>query len=341
MAEKESLRQQLSAAHTANNQHRHQHQQQQQQQQQHMAGAGVILDQNGNLVPSNISRSAKRKRRRKRNKHKNLASASSSSANDSLEINHQSSKNDINEEAVVNSSNEIGMGKDHFDDNMSTISTATIDTCTTIDTDIDIHAYGIRSHSKLSRRNSSNEQMEKRQRILFGHSRHSLDDEPFPIEDPVVEDEDNDWKTEKVEEVVDEDDDNDNDNDGDGDEDEDEDGPTTIIDNNHHHPQLINQLTPHYSSLSDEISEWASSQKMNGLFHPKTSSPLSGIEDRPFNSTIESILNTIKNNLYSNMINWNKNSINGNSNNISSSSFDTRTYEKDIEHQFQLVFNFI
>ncbi|KAI2798542.1 hypothetical protein BLOT_012824 [Blomia tropicalis] len=36
------------------------------------------------------------------------------------------------------------------------------------------------------------------------------------------------------------------------------------------------------------------------------------------------------------MINWNKNSINGNSNNISSSSFDTRTYEKDIEHQFQL-----
>ncbi|KAI2798541.1 hypothetical protein BLOT_012823, partial [Blomia tropicalis] len=133
LAEKESLRQQLSAAHTANNQHRHQHQQQQQQQQQHMAGAGVILDQNGNLVPSNISRSAKRKRRRKRNKHKNLASASSSSANDSLEINHQSSKNDINEEAVVNSSNEIGMGKDHFDDNMSTISTATIDTCTTID----------------------------------------------------------------------------------------------------------------------------------------------------------------------------------------------------------------
>lgn len=148
---------------------------------------------------------------------------------------------------------------DHFDDSMSTVSTTTIDTCTTVDTS-DFSDVHMRPHSRLSR---SNSQVEKRQRLLFRNSRHSLDDEPLPLEDTEIFEEQ--WEEHQEEmqnrvllnpvdvpEECEEEDDDDEDDELEGEEgleeDEVDEEPTT----------LVETTVPHFSSLSEEISEWAS-----------------------------------------------------------------------------------
>jgi len=119
----------------------------------------IVLDANGNPVHS--SHRNKRKRRRKKKKKKTISVSDA--------VDRSDGSKDV-----------IGTGMDHFDDAMSVVSTTTIDTCTTVDTS-DFSDVHLRPNSRLSR---SNSQVEKRQRILFRNSRHSLDDEPLPLEDP-------------------------------------------------------------------------------------------------------------------------------------------------------------
>jgi len=101
--------------------------------------------------------------------------------------------------------------------------------------------------------------VEKRQRILFQrNSRHSLDDEPLPVEEPEVvinvESSELDWNSvlddeETKEEVYHEEEEEEEEEDDDEDEDEDDDPRTLILHDSANSRQ--------FSSLSDEISEWA------------------------------------------------------------------------------------
>ena len=307
LAEKDTLRQQVSRQNSLIlNQH-----------QQHSPGIlrsapPPMLDANGNLVLSEQQTASatssvrnKRKRRRKKKKKKSSSLAAATTITDNT-----TSETSTKAEAGDGGTSKAGTSECHFDDNMSTVSSTTIDTCTTADTDFGDHQLhlhlqsssssggGVHMRSGSQRLSRSNSAVEKRQRILFRTSRHSLDDEPLPIEgeddddgtDQVVhssaahQQQQHLWdnhhhqhqqfyepaevmaeREEDAEECLEE---GEEEEDDDDDDDLEEEDPRTMIDEGDDEggapapgPRAPSALTRHYSSLSEEISEWASGRE--------------------------------------------------------------------------------